>query len=426
MDIQSIYSGFLKCKGVSTDTRKISQDSIFFALKGANFNGNKFAENALELGAKYAIVDEKEYQTSPNIILVHDVLATLQNLANHHRKQFNFPIIGITGSNGKTTTKELLGEVLKTKFNPCITSGNLNNHIGVPLTLLQLTNDNDIAIIEMGANKPGDIKELVDIAEPTHGLITNIGTSHIEGFGSFEGIIKTKTELYDFISKSRGEIFVNSDDEILSKKVPENVVVHTYGEQSGATIGSITELNPFVSFKWKNKESKSGIIKSKLVGKYNLLNFLAAISVGLQFDIDPKKINKALENYQPTNNRSQVIDTEKNTIIADCYNANPASMAVAIENIKGITASSKILFLGDMLELGNVSIEEHQKLIDKINDFDEVYLVGKEFKKVNSKFPSFETVEELISNIKLENISNSFILLKGSRGIELEKLIKLL
>lgn len=426
MKIDSIYNHFIDCKGVSTDTRNIFKNSMFFALKGANFNGNKFASKAIDLGAKYAIVDEKEFQTSDNIFLVKNVLKTLQELANFHRKQFNIPVIGITGSNGKTTTKELLSVVLKTKFNLCVTSGNLNNHIGVPLTLLQLSDKNDIVIIEMGANKPGDIKELVEIAEPTHGLITNIGTSHIEGFGSLDGIIRTKTELYDFISKSNGELFINLSDSTLVKNLPENVNIYSYGVDKGDVKGEVITLDPYVTFKWYNEKSNNNIVKSNLVGKYNLLNFLVAVTVGQYFGVESDKINSALELYIPTNNRSQIVKTERNTLIADCYNANPASMAVAIENMKGISANHKILFLGDMLELGSVSNEEHLKLIEDLYEFDKVYLVGKEFKKINSKFDSFESVDDLIKNVHLKSISKSFILLKGSRGIQLEKIISLL
>ncbi len=341
MDIKDLHQLFLKTSGVSTDTRKIIPNSMFFALKGENFNANEFAFEALEKGCRYAIIDEKKYEIEGKTILVEDVLKTLQSLANYHRKTFSIPIIGITGSNGKTTTKELIGEVLKQKFNTLITSGNLNNHIGVPLTLLQLKNNHEIAVIEMGANKLGDIKELSEICEPTHGIITNIGSAHIEGFGSLAGVIKTKSELYENIERSKGILFFNDDDEILKKVIPNHIEKHSYGMKNGELRGEVVELNPFLCFSWQFKDYHSPVINSHLVGKYNLFNFLAAIRMGCFFGVENEKINHALGNYKPSNNRSQVTKTERNDLIVDCYNANPTSMINALESFVAIRSEKK-------------------------------------------------------------------------------------
>lgn len=427
MNTVAIHSQFLETTGPCTDTRNILIDSMFFALKGGNFNGNEFALKAIEDGCKYAIVDEKKYAIDERFILVNDVLEALQDLANYHRKQFTVPVIAITGSNGKTTTKELIGAILETTYKTLYTKGNLNNHIGVPLTLLELNKSHEVAIIEMGANKPGDIKELAEIAEPSYGIITNIGTAHIEGFGSLEGVISTKKELYDFILKVKGKIFINHEDKLLNNIAPKSVSHITYGEQEISYIyGELTQLTPFVHLEWRTSKYVSPIIETKLVGKYNFTNFLAAIAVGLYLNVDKNEINEALTGYNPSNNRSQVKVTQNNTIIVDCYNANPSSMLSALESFKEIENGNKVAILGDMLELGNISQLEHQKTVDYLKKHTlKAYLVGPEFEKTNTNNAIFTTTEELISYLESHSLSDSLILLKGSRGIQLEKVLEM-
>ena len=427
MNTIAIHRQFLETTGPCTDTRNILLDSMFFALKGGNFNGNEFALKAIEDGCKYAIVDEKKYAIDERFILVNDVLETLQDVANYHRKQFTIPVIAITGSNGKTTTKELIGAILETTYKTLYTKGNLNNHIGVPLTLLKLNKSHEVAIIEMGANKPRDIKELAEIAEPNYGIITNIGTAHIEGFGSLEGVISTKKELYDFILKVKGKIFINHEDKLLNNIVPKSVSHITYGEQETSYIyGELTQLTPFVHLEWRTSKYVSPIVETKLVGKYNFTNFLAAIAVGLYLNVDKNEINKALTGYNPSNNRSQVKVTRNNTIIVDCYNANPSSMLSALESFKEIENGNKVAILGDMLELGNISQLEHQKTVDYLKEHTlKAYLVGPEFEKTNTNNAIFATTEELISYLDSNSLSNSLILLKGSRGIQLEKVLEM-
>ncbi len=425
MTIEQIHQLFTNSEGVSTDTRTINQNSIFFALKGENFNGNKFAIKAIEEGANYSIIDEKEFNTHPKCILVEDVLKTLQELANYHRRKFNIPVLGITGSNGKTTNKELIGAILSKKFNLLMTQGNLNNHIGVPLTLLQLNDKHRFAIIEMGASKPRDIKELSEISEPTHGLITNIGAAHVEGFGSLLGVINTKKELYENISKSNGVLFYNNDDEILKNVLPSNTENNSYGTKEGTITGELKGLTPFVQFRWNFKSTYSSpIITTNLVGKYNFINLLAAACIGKYFKVDNDKICKALENYTPTNNRSQITEIGSNTYIVDCYNANPTSMLAALESFVEVTHPNKVAVIGDMLELGNYSEDEHQKIMDYLADKKiKTLLVGPEFKKTKNDSITFNTVDEFTSS-KESKIENSLILLKGSRGIKLEKVLE--
>lgn len=424
MTIEQIYTLFTKSSGVCTDTRKIVKNSIFFALKGDNFNGNKFATKAIEEGSNYAIIDEEEFNTHPHFILVTDVLKTLQDLANYHRSQFNIPVLGITGSNGKTTNKELIGAVLSKKFNLLMTEGNLNNHIGVPLTLLKLNSKHRFAIIEMGASKPKDIKELSEIAEPTHGLITNIGAAHLEGFGSLLGVINTKKELYENIGNSGGVLFYNSDDEILKNILPNNIEKNAFGTKEGIVIGELKGLTPYVQFRWNYKSTYSSpIITTKLVGKYNITNFLAAACIGKYFKVDNDKICKALEDYQPTNNRSQVSKIGSNTYIIDCYNANPTSMLAALENFVEIEHSKKVAIIGDMLELGDYSKNEHQKIVDYlVNKNIKTILVGNEFNTSTTAFIKYKSTNELIASNDLK-INDALILLKGSRGIKLENIL---
>lgn len=424
--MQNLFDLFYHSSGVCTDTRKIIKDSLFIALKGENFNGNLFAKDAISIGAKFAIVDEEQYADERTIFHVPNSLKFLQGLANFHRKKFNIPVIGITGSNGKTTSKELINCVLSEKYKTLCTIGNLNNHIGVPLTLLSLDSSHEIAIIEMGANKPGDIQELVDIAEPNYGIITNIGKAHLEGFRSLEGVIKTKTELFNFIDQRNGSIVYNSDDNIIAKECSLNPSKFAYGTNAEAKVkGKLIELNPFVVLQWNHENYESPQIQTKLVGSYNFYNFLAAISFGVHFEVPYEQINNAIESYTPTNNRSQVMKTDKNTLIIDCYNANPSSMRSALESFVSNTQNNKLAILGDMLELGADSIIEHQKIVEfcKQNEL-KLITVGKLFKEINEN--GYESIMELESHLKENSISNKSILLKGSRGISLEKIIPML
>jgi len=425
--MEKLFQLFYETSGVSTDTRKIKKDSLYIALKGDNFDGNTFANKAIELGAKYALVDNKHFANEVTIFWVENSLAFLQKLANYHRKQFPIPLIAITGSNGKTTTKELINTILSKKYSVLCTEGNLNNHIGVPLTLLQLTDKHEIAIIEMGANKPKDIEELCSIAEPNYGIITNVGKAHLQGFLNFEGVIKTKSELYSFIKKEGGKIIINGEDEILNNQANTfDLSKITYGINENNSIkGELIQLTPFVELKWEASDYSSPLIKTNLVGKYNFLNFLAAITFGTIFNVKNEEINNAISNYIPTNNRSQVQETERNTLIVDCYNANPSSMYVAIESFKEIVHPRKIAILGDMFELGLESETEHKKIIDYCTESDIKFItVGENFKKHNST--GFINTEQTIEYLKSVNFNNSLILLKGSRGIALEKLIALL
>lgn len=424
--MKDLFDLFYKTSGVCTDTRKIEKNCLFICLKGANFNGNTFAEQALLNGAKYVIVDEAEFQTKETIFLVDDALLYLQNLANYHRSKFNIPVIGITGSNGKTSTKELINCVLTQKYTVLATRGNLNNHIGVPLTLLELTEKHEIAIIEMGANRFKDIEELCTIANPTHGIITNIGKAHLEGFGDFEGVLKTKKELYDSISTKNGVIVYNEDDEVLKNNLPNNVKLISYGTKNSCfIIGELIGLTPYVEMSWKHNDYSSQPIHTKMVGKYNFYNYLAAIAFGVSFDIPFENINRAIEEYSPDNNRSQVKKTKINTLILDCYNANPTSMLSALESFSMIEQKNKLFIIGDMLELGEESSREHQLIANAIEKMGlKGITVGPIFKEIksNSFLKQFSAKTETIEFIKQEPINDQLILLKGSRGIGLESL----
>ena len=421
--MQKIIKLFYDTTGICTDTRKIKKDCLFLCLKGDNFNGNEFAEKALNEGAKYVIVDESKYQTNDKIYLVKDVLKYLQKLANYHRKKFKIPVIGITGSNGKTSTKELIKTVLEKKYNLLATEGNLNNHIGVPLTLLNITKNHEIAIIEMGANKFKDIEELCNIAEPNYGIITNIGKAHLEGFINFEGVLKTKKELYDSILKNHGTLIINGDDEILIKNAPE-VKKIKYGTSEKSDIkGELINLSPFVEMKWKSDNYSSELISTKMIGKYNFYNFLAAIAFGKIFNIEPNKINEAISEYTPDNKRSQVKKTKNNTLILDCYNANPSSMTSALESFSQINHPNKIAIIGDMLELGDDSIKEHQNILDLTKKLNlNKITVGPIFESINSDELKFSNTLKTEEYLKNSSIKDHIILLKGSRGIGLEKL----
>lgn len=424
--MEKLFNLFYECSGICTDTRKIEENSLFIALKGSNFNGNLFAEQAIKEGAKFAIVDEPVFSNDKNIYYTPDSLKFLQLLSNFHRKKFEIPVIGITGSNGKTTSKELINCVLSTKFNTLCTIGNLNNHIGVPLTLLRLNKNHEIAIIEMGANKPGDIQELVDIAEPNYGVITNIGKAHLEGFKTLEGVINTKSELFNFVKSHQGKIIYNSDDQIISDQLIDYDLKASYGKiKSSFVRGELLELNPFVKFRWQMQEYNSDAIQTNLVGSYNFYNFLAAISFGVEFQVSPDLINKAISSYIPTNNRSQVIKTQNNTLVMDCYNANPSSMQSALESFISNTQKNKLAILGDMLELGSESFIEHAKILEMCSDQKLNFItVGLNFQKVNPN--GFESISDLENYLIKNPIKEKSILLKGSRGIALEKIVGLL
>ncbi|MFK5878713.1 MAG: UDP-N-acetylmuramoyl-tripeptide--D-alanyl-D-alanine ligase [Flavobacteriaceae bacterium] len=418
MTIQEIYKLYSKYYLVDTDTRSIRKNTIFFALKGDNFNGNLFAEEALEKGADYAIVDEKEYQTNKNIILVDDVLTCLQELATYHREVLDIPILSLTGSNGKTTTKELINAVLSKKYNTVATKGNLNNHIGVPLTLLSMDSSTEFGIVEMGANHLKEIEFLCGIAKPNFGYITNFGKAHIEGFGSIEGVIKGKSELLDYLRITNGKIFINTDDELQLKQ--------SEGIHSIPFNDSIANLNttPFVSLSYKNLE-----IKSNLIGAYNYTNIASAISIGAYFEVSTTDIKESIENYNPSNNRSQIIQKDTYKIILDAYNANPSSMEVALKSFDNLDDKNKILVLGDMFELGEIAAEEHQLITELSESLNtkQVYLIGVNFSKTNTKKAlKFERFSDFIKSINSENFDNSTILIKGSRGMALERLLNYL
>jgi UDP-N-acetylmuramoyl-tripeptide--D-alanyl-D-alanine ligase len=400
---------------------------MFFALKGENFNGNIYAKSAFENGAKYCIVDEKEYAYDKHFLLVEDVLKTLQELATFHRKTLGTPIISLTGSNGKTTTKELINSVILTQYKTTSTIGNLNNHIGVPLTLLSITKDTEIGIVEMGANHPKEIEFLCNIALPDYGVITNFGKAHLEGFGSLEGVIKAKSELYEHLITHKKIIFVKQNDPIQLKQIGGYKSIYTFGNNnSKASNITLKASQPFVSLKYKSKT-----IKSHLTGTYNFNNISIAIAIGEYFKIDPENIKIAIENYIPNNNRSQINNKGSNTILMDAYNANPTSMLAALENFNQSTASNKILFLGDMFELGNDTSIEHQNIVNYIEEHinGNVNLIGKNFYKTIVKKPyikKFETFEDLKSHLKTIKLDNAFILIKGSRGMALERVLELL
>lgn len=426
--IEKLYELFLKHPQISTDSRKINPGCLFFALKGTNFNGNFFAGDAIEAGAEYAIVDEPMKSENEKFIWVDDVLKTLQQLSTFHRKKLALPILAITGSNGKTTTKELVASVLGQKYKIEHTRGNLNNHIGVPLTLLTFTKHTEIGVVEMGANHLGEIDFLCSIAQPDFGLITNVGKAHLEGFGSFEGVIRTKTELYRFIESRGGCIFLNGENEHLTKAATENINKITYGTQNNNWLkGEIIDSPPYLNLRiWFPK----GVLyfNTRLIGDYNFENVLAAAAIGRHFGIDPLLIKKGIEEYVPSNNRSQFIKTKNNRIIMDAYNANPTSMKASIMNFLSFDYPEKTVILGDMLELGEYSIAEHQSIVDLLTMQRgiKVILVGEEFSKTNipQNFIHFNNTNESKKYLIDNPLQNNLIFLKGSRGIGLEKLME--
>lgn len=430
-----LYKLFLQHPIICTDSRVCPAESLFFALKGDNFNANAFALSALEKGCSYAIIDEAEYAIDNRFILVENVLESLQQLARFHRKQLGTKVIGITGTNGKTTTKELIAAVLKEKFNILYTQGNLNNHIGVPLTLLQIRPEHQIAIIEMGANHPGEIKTLAEIACPDYGIITNVGMAHLEGFGSFEGVKKTKAELYQYIFSNGTAIFINKDNENLVEMALKTGFdtsmsnVHEYSldkqNKDCYVCGSITDCSPFLEMECTINHTDKFNINTNLIGVYNAENVLAAVTIGEHFGLDNDGIKNGLEKYVPQNNRSQLTVTKRNKLVVDAYNANPTSMRAAILNFAQMDVPAKTLILGDMLELGKQSQIEHQNIIKLLqqNKFENVLLVGNDFKKTLNSFTSFNDVTELIHHLEKHPIKDEYILIKGSRGVKLEKVL---
>ena len=417
MNIIELYEIYKQYPSIQTDTRKLKKGDIFFALRGPNFNANAFALAALESGAAYAVIDDPEYNTHGNMILVNDALAALQQLALFHRNQFDIPFIAITGSNGKTTTKELIHAVLSSSYKTYTTDGNLNNHIGVPLTILKIRSDAEMAVIEMGANHRGEIASYCDYTRPTHGLITNVGKAHLEGFGGYEGVKKGKGELYDFIRASNGTAFVMWDYEYLREMSSGINYIIKYGSHNSAII----ESEPFLKFKIDNQ-----VISTQLVGSYNLPNALAAATIGLHFKVSSEKIKKALESYSPSNSRSQLIEKENNKIILDAYNANPSSMRAAIENFEKIHATNKILILGAMAELGEESLYEHEQIIKLLDKFQwtEVILVGGDFLKVESRYKTFDNSLKAKEWYKTQRFDNAYLLVKGSRSMQMERVLE--
>ena len=467
MKIEELYQLYQQHPCITTDSRNCPEGSIFLALKGESFNGNQFAVSALEKGCSYAIIDEPEIlenlehldhldnlesldDLKQRLILVDDSLQTYKDLAREHRRQFDIPVIGITGTNGKTTTKELIRAVLAECYNVMATEGNFNNDVGVPKTLFRLNDSHDIAVVEMGASHPGDIKTLVETAEPNCGLITNVGRAHLQGFGSFEGVCKTKGELYDFLLAHDGPLFVNRDNEHLMKMVRERGKrlevrgeriaqpdIYYYGQSDAEDIlirGEVISCAPFLKFRWREQDADAGYVgewftvQTHLIGAYNLDNMLAAITIGYVNNIPFEQINHALESYVPTNNRSQLTETEKNHLIVDAYNANPTSMKAALDNFRLMEVSPKMAILGMMGELGDVSQEEHQKIIALLEEahFDEVWLVGAEFQKAQSRFRTFANVEEVKQAIAQEQPVGRYILIKGSNSTHLYELPTLL
>lgn len=425
MDITTLYQIFLSCNGVTTDSRNCPEGSLFIALKGDTFNGNAFAAKALETGSAYAVVDEAAYAPAgdTHYILVDNCLQTLQQLANHHRRQLGTRIIGITGTNGKTTTKELISAVLSQSYNILYTQGNLNNPIGVPLTLLRLKPEHDLGVVEMGASHPGDIKELVEIAEPDYGIITNVGKAHLEGFGSFEGVIRTKGELYDYLrGQGNATIFIHQDNPYLTK-MAWGLKTIAYGEEDDLYVnGHVTGNSPYLTFEWKaGKEGALHEVHTQLIGEYNFPNALAAITIGCFFGVEPEKIDKGLSEYAPQNNRSQLKKTADNTLIIDAYNANPTSMLASISNFRNMEAEQKMLILGDMRELGKDSPEEHQKIVDYLEEcgFEEVALVGELFAATRHTYPTYPDAPALIAELQRNKPCGKVILIKGSNGIKL-------
>jgi len=423
MKTEDLYKIYLQYPSVQTDTRKLKEGDIFFALRGHNFIGNEFAAKALDAGASFAIIDDERYVISEKTILVDDVLISLQQLAKHHRQQFSIPFIAITGSNGKTTTKELIHAVLSSAFKTYTTEGNLNNHIGVPLTILKIRQDAEVAVIEMGANHLKEIASYCEIALPTHGLITNCGKAHLEGFGSEEGVRKGKGELYDHLRDNKGTAFVMWDYDYLRDMSKGIAHIYTYGTTEANVIGNTHQSGQYLEVEFT--KGFYGTIQTKLVGDYNLPNVLAAVAIGNYFTVEEQKIKESIENYFPTNSRSQLIEKGTNKIILDAYNANPSSMKAAIENFAKTDGQEKILALGAMAELGTESLREHKNIIREIDKYQwrDVILVGGDFMNIDHTYRRFHSPTEAGEWLKKNGPQNSFFLIKGSRSMQMEKLL---
>lgn len=430
--IEQLYQHYLQHPVICTDTRAITAGCLFFALKGEHFDANVFAEKALEQGAVFAVVDNADYAKNEQCILVGDVLTTLQELAKHHRQQLNIPVVGLTGSNGKTTTKELIRAVLAEKYKTFATKGNLNNHIGVPLSILSLTSDVEMAVIEMGANHQREIAMLCEIAQPTHGLITNVGMAHLDGFGGFEGVKKGKAELYAYLKQTHGFAFINRNNPYLiemSEKAELNKVVY-YGTEEGNSIkGHLLHSDPFIELEW-SATGQTQRIKANLTGTYNFENILSAICIGHFFGLTAEEINNGLANYFPTNNRSQLTQTENNTVICDFYNANPSSMSAALNNLKALSAEHKTAIIGDMFELGDESAVQHEKVLQlaTANEIEHLVFIGKYFYALKDQYPGqfFSTPADASAYLAANPVKGNLVLLKGSRGMALEQLMPLL
>lgn len=428
-DLETIYQAFLKSTGISTDTRQLNDGNLFFALKGPNFDANQWVMKALEAGASFAVADDPALKGISKVFFVEDVLVSLQQLASIHRSRMKATVIAITGSNGKTTTKELIYCVLSKKFNTIATKGNLNNHIGVPLTLLSILPETEMAVIEMGANHMGEIRQLCRIAKPDYGLITNIGKAHIEGFGSLTGVINAKSELYSWIDDHGKMLFVDADNELL-EGLSQNIHRFTYGESLQSNLyGELVADQPYVHLAWEYGSNQS-VAATKLPGAYNRSNLLAAIAVGSFFDVEADDINEAISSYTPSNNRSQLIETKHNKVLMDAYNANPSSMEAAIRNFEKMRGSKAVVIIGDMLELGSISDEEHALILKLLTDldFEKVILVGPLFGRVyvGDDWLHFENAEQLQQHLKRNPILESDILVKASRGIKLETILPFL
>ena len=429
--IETLYRHFVQSCGVTTDTRRCEPGMMFFALRGDNFDGNSYAAKALEMGCSCVVVDNPQYvvEGDGRILLVEDSLKALQQMARHHRRQLGTPIVGITGTNGKTTTKELVAAVLTKRYHILYTQGNLNNHIGVPLTLLGLTREHEMAIVEMGANHPGDIKELVDIAEPDYGLITNVGLAHLQGFGSLEGVIHTKGEMYDYLRTTpRRTIFLNRDNEYL-KGIAHGLETVTYGQTHDAdTQGELVACDPYLRFRWRRGRGEWHQVSTQLIGSYNIDNALCAAAVGCHFGVDEVAVSEALSAYTPHNNRSQLTITPHNRLVVDAYNANPTSMKAALDNFARMQVPRKMAILGDMKELGQATAQAHQEIVDRLDGcgFDEVWLVGEAFAQTRHTQRTFADVEEVKVALQ-ENLPKDFcILIKGSNSMKLASLVTLL
>lgn len=433
MDIKELYKHYQEHPVVTTDSRDCPVGSIFIALKGETFDGNQFAASALEKGCSMAVVSDAAVAgTDPRMVLVSDTLQTYKDLAREHRRQFDIPVIGITGTNGKTTTKELTRAVLAQRYNVMATEGNYNNDVGVPKTLLRLRPEHEIAIVEMGASHPGDIQTLAETAEPTCGLITNVGKAHLQGFGSFEGVVHTKGELYANLAERSGSvIFVNADNPHLMGIVPEGIetVLYTQDASKEARVcGEVVACDPFLRLRWREADGPWHAVTTHLIGSYNLDNVLAAVTVGLQFGVTPQQICAAIEGYVPSNNRSQLTETAHNHLIVDAYNANPTSMAAALDNFSLMQVSPKMAILGEMRELGASSAEEHQRIVERLANcpFDMVWLVGSEFATIDCPYRKFANVEEVKAALAADCPQGYYILIKGSNGTKLFQLPELL